>query len=251
MQHEKLCQGCGLTKPQNEFYRNAGSADGYRSRCKQCDAKRFQAWKAANPEKARDAWRRASNRYRDRGLDRWKKYGLTQDDFLGLGEAQDWTCLVCGTQTQDLVVDHCHESGYVRSLLCANCNAGIGMLGEDPERLEAAAEYLRNVKLTSFRAGARWRERSQRGSRRANTRLCGDCGKPCSRNSLRCRQCHAIHMYSSRKTKLAWPPLDELLRLVKETSYLAAGRKLGVTDNAVRKHIATELRYQAGVSSSH
>ena len=41
-----------------------------------------------------------------------------------------------------LSVDHCHETGAIRGLLCGPCNTGIGMLGENPERLTAAADYL-------------------------------------------------------------------------------------------------------------
>jgi hypothetical protein len=248
MKSWKECRSCKIVKPLVEFSKKADTADGYRSRCKICDAEWYCSWKAANPGKAREAWRRASNRYQDRGLDLWKKYGLTYDDYLKLGDAQAWTCLICGKKTHDLVVDHCHNSGYVRALLCASCNGGIGLLGDDPERLVAAAEYLRAVKLTGFRAGTGTRELNKRSPRRSGRKLCCDCGKACSEKALRCRACHAIHMYSSRKTKLAWPPVEELIRLVETTSYLSVGRMLGVTDNAVRKHIATELRYQSRVA---
>ncbi len=40
------------------------------------------------------------------------------------------------------------------------------------------------------------------------------------------------------KTKIAWPPLDELLAMLQDSNYLQLGRKLGVSDNAIRKHIA-------------
>jgi len=42
-----------------------------------------------------------------------------------------------------LAVDHEHVSGAVRGLLCDQCNVAIGMMGEDPGRLELAAAYLR------------------------------------------------------------------------------------------------------------
>jgi hypothetical protein len=43
-----------------------------------------------------------------------------------------------------LSVDHNHVTNKVRALLCDDCNVGIGTLGENPERLEAAAAYLRH-----------------------------------------------------------------------------------------------------------
>jgi Recombination endonuclease VII len=149
-----------------------------------CDSIRYRKCKAANPEKAHEAWRRASNRYSDRGYERWRKYGLTHEAFLRLGDAQQWTCLICRKQIRDLVVDHCHGTGYVRALLCSSCNAGIGLLGDDIERILSAAEYLRTVQLTEFRAGDGERARGERSSRRGAQKLRDDCGRPCSRNSV-------------------------------------------------------------------
>jgi len=41
-----------------------------------------------------------------------------------------------------LAVDHCHQSGAVRGLLCADCNMGIGKLKEDPLVFQSAIQYL-------------------------------------------------------------------------------------------------------------
>ncbi len=38
--------------------------------------------------------------------------------------------------------DHCHDSGTVRGLLCMNCNAGLGNLGDSPTLLRKGADYL-------------------------------------------------------------------------------------------------------------
>lgn len=54
-------------------------------------------------------------------------------------------CAVCGKPEQGrrLNIDHDHVTGLVRGLLCRKCNAGIGLLGDTPEGVEAALEYLR------------------------------------------------------------------------------------------------------------
>jgi len=58
---------------------------------------------------------------------------------------QDDGCAVCGGVNADgrvLAVDHDHESGHVRALLCHNCNVALGLLAEDPQRLRDLADYI-------------------------------------------------------------------------------------------------------------
>lgn len=43
-----------------------------------------------------------------------------------------------------LAVDHCHEEGHVRGLLCVRCNAGIGYFDDDVKRLQAAIDYIQS-----------------------------------------------------------------------------------------------------------
>jgi len=68
---------------------------------------------------------------------------------------------------------------------------------------------------------------------------CPDCASPISRESLRCSRCAGLHNTKDR-TKIEWPPLDELEAMVLATSYVAIGHRLGVSDNAIRKHIRSE-----------
>lgn len=98
---------------------------------------------------------------------RWRfqrEYGITVEEYDEMRAAQEYRCAICqrhedelprhlGRPTSDglqvlgraLVVDHCHREGRVRKLLCHPCNQGLGMFEEDPERLEAAARYVREV----------------------------------------------------------------------------------------------------------
>lgn len=74
------------------------------------------------------------------------RYGITLDDYNSMLEAQGGVCAVCkqsGHTKQRLHVDHNHESGQVRSLLCALCNAALGALKEDLDLIESLAQYVR------------------------------------------------------------------------------------------------------------
>jgi hypothetical protein len=94
------------------------------------------------------------NRY-CRLCDRVKKYGITAVEYNALLAEQAHRCWICGTEHFDgvregmdspLVVDHCHDTGRVRGLLCPKCNMAIGLLGDDPSTAQAAADYLRSHK---------------------------------------------------------------------------------------------------------
>ena len=62
--------------------------------------------------------------------------------------AQEEACAICGYPqfSEDLSIDHCHETGEVRGLLCKHCNLGLGHFRDDPERLKAAIDYLNQGK---------------------------------------------------------------------------------------------------------
>jgi len=79
------------------------------------------------------------------------KYGMSLEDYERMLVQQGGRCAICGSleshgKTQHFVVDHDHTTGEIRALLCNRCNPAIGMMGDDPDRLEAAARYLRAFK---------------------------------------------------------------------------------------------------------
>lgn len=74
-------------------------------------------------------------------------YGLTLDGFDALVESQSGCCAICENTLRiggvaGAHVDHDHETGVVRGILCANCNHGLGKFGDDPASLRRAADYL-------------------------------------------------------------------------------------------------------------
>jgi hypothetical protein len=70
-------------------------------------------------------------------------YGLTFDEYQAMAEAQGNRCAICRQEdTTRLAIDHDHETGKVRGLLCRRCNIALGLLGDDASQVMAAAAYL-------------------------------------------------------------------------------------------------------------
>lgn len=94
---------------------------------------------------------------------RRRTYGLTQGGYAELQAIHGGRCAICGDPAKDaLNVDHCHDTGTVRGLLCEKCNLGLGLFADDPERLRAAAEYLRNAPSVALENAPDERTRSYR-----------------------------------------------------------------------------------------
>lgn len=74
-------------------------------------------------------------------------YGITEQQYADLMEKQGNACAICGTtewagRHKVPHVDHCHDTGKVRGILCHDCNLMLGNAKDDPDRLRAAARYL-------------------------------------------------------------------------------------------------------------
>jgi 5-methylcytosine-specific restriction endonuclease McrA len=158
----KRCTKCGEIKPESEFYKAKGTRDGLRGDCKTCFAARAQvwyganrdkviarvkAWQAANPDRHRETQKAVRERRRpvNRDAHLRRKFGIGSPEYDAMLESQGGVCAICGRSPRkgsSLHVDHDHETGCVRGLLCFRCNGGLGQFAESPERLVEAAEYL-------------------------------------------------------------------------------------------------------------
>lgn len=69
-------------------------------------------------------------------------YGLSERNYLDLVKSQDGKCVICKLKKR-LCVDHNHETGEVRGLLCFKCNHAIGVVESDIQ-LDRLFEYLKN-----------------------------------------------------------------------------------------------------------
>ena len=77
---------------------------------------------------------------------RLKKYGVSPVRYQELLQAQNGRCAICEGLSKNmdsqLAVDHDHDSGLVRGLLCRDCNAGLGIFRDSADRLIRAAQYI-------------------------------------------------------------------------------------------------------------
>lgn len=133
----KICTRCSLPKPISRFgkrYTKYGE-ERRRSICRDCDTDQAREWRDKN-----------RSRYRDTYLKR--EYGISNEDYESMRESQNNCCAICGIHetkaiTGILHLDHCHNTGTVRGLLCVACNTALGKVNDDPKILERMIEYLR------------------------------------------------------------------------------------------------------------
>ena len=166
----KVCSGCEQSQPDENFY-----SSGHGRRCKEC----FRQWHRSRYTPKADAnddprpcrncgvvyqpkqrkvsyycsrqcgeeYRAKSGQQRDRHLKR--KYGISLGDYERMLDAQGGGCAICGKRPDEqmrydryLHVDHDHETGEVRGLLCDQHNLLLGRFNDDPELMRRAADYL-------------------------------------------------------------------------------------------------------------
>lgn len=105
-----------------------------------------QVYRNSNKEKLRlKAKERATPAY-TKNIVLKNIYGIDLNIYNKMFQEQDGCCAICGRHQSafklSLAVDHCHETNRVRSLLCPNCNSGLGNLRDSKEMLLKAIEYL-------------------------------------------------------------------------------------------------------------
>jgi hypothetical protein len=124
----KHCPDCATIKPLDDFVRNRSTASGYGPYCKPCQNAR-----------ARESRERLHGGSRHYHLKR--RYGIGADEFDRLFAEQRGLCAICHEDPAEHV-DHDHETGAVRGLLCFTCNVGLGNFKDDVVRILSAADYL-------------------------------------------------------------------------------------------------------------
>ncbi len=154
----RLCRSCNTRKPETEFGRDARSKNLRAWKCKPCARKAHRDWTENNREHVRDMSRGSARAARVRDPQKTllqtrryrlkKKYGLSIDAANSMLEDQGRGCKICHVPISfdgkrwTAFVDHCHKTGKTRSLLCVNCNSGLGKFMDNPTLLASAMEYL-------------------------------------------------------------------------------------------------------------
>ena len=114
-------------------------------------------WNKNNKERYNKNWKayykRQIEKRRYHSRDLMKNYGLTTEDYEILLKKQNGLCAICNRAETSkspidesfrrLAVDHDHETGKVRGLLCASCNNGLGCFKDNIDLLQASVDYLK------------------------------------------------------------------------------------------------------------
>ena len=172
----KVCNICKIEKSIDEFYKDKSGRLGVRNTCKECSKSYNEKWRMEHPEysdqyhathqeeerqyfekiktirQIKDKKRYAQNTKKLRAYKRHLKYGITDQQYHAILVLQSGVCAIChqpeirlnkadGT-ILPLAVDHNHDTGEIRGLLCHSCNLALGIFKDDPKRLLAASQYL-------------------------------------------------------------------------------------------------------------
>jgi hypothetical protein len=145
----RMCKKCGISKSSDEFYKPSASIKNgktylpkFRAVCKTCTQEHFKKWVSDHPERSKEI---------QKSIRLKETYGMSIEEHDAIMKSQDRRCAICGNEEttkhnsgniRALAVDHCHETGKIRGLLCNMCNLGIGKFKEDPTLLRAAADYI-------------------------------------------------------------------------------------------------------------
>ena len=127
----KLCSRCQQFLPLDAFGRNRSRANGRATYCRPCTAAYIHAWNRRNGERNHTKWIR-------------RTHNISKQEYDALLERQAGVCAICGARPtrRRLEIDHNHDTGEIRGLLCWDCNIGLGTFRDDARRLRRAADYL-------------------------------------------------------------------------------------------------------------
>lgn len=158
----KRCTKCQQDKPRDAFGPRAAGKDGLQAQCKDCINAGRRILRERDPQTARARERAYENRPERQAITRARhaarRVGISPETYRMIAEIQKGECAVCFASHPKLFLDHDHETGNVRGLLCPKCNIALGQADDDPDRLRALAEYVESHKAIAELSDAEWAE---------------------------------------------------------------------------------------------
>lgn len=145
----KKCSRCGLEKDKKDFRLNKGRKDGLSTYCSVCE-REYNRQRYNNPEKHKQIKmdRKVYLQNRKSSSRKWylkATYNITPEQYQEMSDKNNGKCYICLEQKDYyLHVDHDHNTGYIRGLLCNNCNRALGLFKDNRESLLRAIQYLQN-----------------------------------------------------------------------------------------------------------
>ncbi len=147
--NEKLCLKCNIKKAKSDFYTHA--TNGYSSWCKSCTKAQVKEYRRKNPDKIKalkekyKETRKEIRKPSERRNHLRMKYGITEKEYKEIYDKQKGSCILCDKSVpyRKLHIDHCHNTGKIRGLLCHNCNLGLGLFKDNIDVLGKAIKYLK------------------------------------------------------------------------------------------------------------
>lgn len=143
----RVCNRCKEFKVWTEFAVNKKGINDRKSICKKCSNLAQIALNKSRKEK--DPLDLSKVR---RAKHLKLKYGMSLEDYDCMLQQQAGKCAICGkkdnglSNQKQLYIDHCHDLGHVRGLLCYYCNTVLGLAFDDVNILQSAIEYLKRDK---------------------------------------------------------------------------------------------------------
>lgn len=134
----KECCKCHLTKDLNEFPINKRRNDGRGSWCKACTNTYSKAYYYNNWDEIKEKrkpYRKTKEQNRRSNIKQYFK--ITVEEYDARRKAQGDNCALCDKETADLVLDHDHITGKLRSFICRSCNTKLGWFEKRQEKIIA------------------------------------------------------------------------------------------------------------------
>lgn len=142
----KRCTRCKQDLPVASFSKDKTRGDGLQASCKRCNQLHRKPMPKQKSREYQAAHRKRKTKEQQKNTELRHKYGIDLETFVAMEEQQEGRCAICERiPDETLCLDHDHDTGEVRGLLCRKCNAGLRLLGDNKEGIQKALDYLKGT----------------------------------------------------------------------------------------------------------